>query len=275
MVTPFEMIAGRESRSQAIRFIGSDIYADIEQRAKALGFELNKGHDLYENFRIADQALRAEKYELIQKYYTVLSKHCNPFVSVEHDIEGVMGLAKEMKDKVQGTAMAIAERHGATCTPINLKSASSIKRKIDTDKCVSYALKDTVRTTIIAEEKEIPEIINELKREGTFLRYKHQGGDGFYGYSGNIVNLRMPNGVVAEIQVNTPEMIYAKEEAAEAILGKELFEVIKKKFGLPHGMGHKYYEMIREPEKYGLTDKLLERMKKKSFEYYSNFTKKK
>jgi len=32
------------------------------------------------------------------------------------------------------------------------------------------------------------------------------------GYSGNIVNIKTSNGLTAEIQVNTPKMIYAKEK---------------------------------------------------------------
>jgi hypothetical protein len=68
------------------------------------------------------------------------------------------------------------------------------------------------------------------------------------GYSGAIVNVEQANGMLAEIQVNSPEMIFAKEPEAlaEQILGPKLFSTIKNATGLPGGQGHKFYEAWRQ-----------------------------
>ena len=43
------------------------------------------------------------------------------------------------------------------------------------------------------------------------IAVKKQRPQNHLGYSGNIVNLQASNGLVAEVQVNTAKMIYAKE----------------------------------------------------------------
>jgi hypothetical protein len=40
-------------------------------------------------------------------------------------------------------------------------------------------------------------------------------------------------------------MIYAKEKNAKQLLGSKIFNEIKTKSGLPHGLGHGYYEEYR------------------------------
>lgn len=82
----------------------------------------------------------------------------------------------------------------------------------------------------------------------------------------------MPNGIIAEIQVNTKEMIYAKERPFDAkrIIGNEAWEKIYKKTGLEGGLGHKYYEEGRVLDV--VRDALrIEELQKKSREYYENF----
>ena len=94
----------------------------------------------------------------------------------------------------------------------------------------------------------------------------------FSGYSGNIVNLRMPNGIKSEIQVNTPQMIYGKNEerSARLILGDDVWEKIHRETGMPGGLGHKYYEEIRVLDRVKDSAKIAE-LEKLSNEYYSHF----
>jgi hypothetical protein len=75
------------------------------------------------------------------------------------------------------------------------------------------------------------------------------------------------SGGLGEIQVNTPEMIYAKEprEVARKILGDRQYEEIYRKTGMQGGQGHKLYERARElapgsPKR--------QRVEAKSREYY-------
>lgn len=158
-----------------------------------------------------------------------------------------MAKALEVGPEVQGIAEGIADKYGATVTPINYKSAASIKRKCRNELEYPQDLKDTVRTTIVASKEQIPSVIADLQKQAGFMRWKQQTPERFDGYSGNIVNIRMGNGVIAEIQVNTPEMIYAKNKPASAVrtIGQAKWDSIYEQTGLAGGLGHKYYEKIR------------------------------
>ena len=126
--------------------------------------------------------------------------------------------ALDVGNDVQSLAEQIASKYDAVCTPINYKSAESIKRKVLLERqnpltanFTPEMLKDAVRTTIIAPQDKIASVIDSLKKNELFLRYKSQGGDEYIGYVGNIVNIKTTNGLAAEIQINTAKMIYAKD----------------------------------------------------------------
>ena len=186
--------------------------------------------------------------------------------------------AHEVGDEVQGLAESIAAKYGAVCTPINYKSEESIKRKVLTEqlKDPSYTpdmLKDAVRTTIIVPRDKIEDVIDTLKKNDLFLRYKPQDGEEYIGYIGNIINLKTSNGLTAEIQINTAKMIYAKElpENAKKILGEKVWNAIRREVEVEGGLGHKYYEewrVMSDEEKLSVKGQTL---KKKSEEYYSHF----
>lgn len=73
MVTPFEMVCGREGKANAIKFVGEENYKAILKRAKAKGIELHRGHDFYEDFRIAKtEEDRRRLYGILQDYYRAL-----------------------------------------------------------------------------------------------------------------------------------------------------------------------------------------------------------
>ena len=188
--------------------------------------------------------------------------------------------AREVGSEVQSLAENIATRYGATCTPINYKSVGSIVRKVSTQRenMSSYAvakLKDTVRTTIIADRKSIDGIIYDLSDNYKVRALgddavKIQTADKYMGYTGTIVNLNTSSGLVGEIQVNTPKMIYAKEppEIAQALLGKPLWNKIYRETGVEGGLGHKLYEELRTLP---IGTPKYEELKRKSIEYYAHF----
>ena len=188
--------------------------------------------------------------------------------------------AREVGSEVQSLAENIATRYGATCTPINYKSVGSIVRKVNTERndMSSYAvakLKDTVRTTIIADRKSIDGIIYDLSDNYKVRALgddavKIQTADKYMGYTGTIVNLKTSSGLVGEIQVNTPKMIYAKEppEIAQALLGKPLWNKIYRETGVKGGLGHKLYEELRTLP---IGTPKYEELKRKSIEYYAHF----
>ena len=82
----------------------------------------------------------------------------------------------------------------------------------------------------------------------------------------------MPNGIQAEIQVNTPKMIYAKETETNArkILGDKVCDQIAKETGMQGGLGHKYYEDIRILDEVKDIAKIAE-LTKLSKSYYAHF----
>lgn len=187
--------------------------------------------------------------------------------------------ARAVGDEVQRLAESIAAKYEAVCTPVNYKSEASIIRKVqaeradDNPKFMPDMLKDTVRMTIIADKSKLESIINSLKKNELFLRYKPQSGDEYIGYIGNIVNIKTTKGLTAEIQVNTAKMIYAKEkpEDAKRILGLKTWNAIRKEVGIEGGLGHKYYEEWRAMSKEEQLSAKGQALKKKSEEYYAHF----
>lgn len=186
----------------------------------------------------------------------------------------LIGKAHQVGDIVQSKAVAIAEECNGVVTPINYKGFKSMFRKLrDPNDPISIDdIKDAVRTTIVVGQKEIDEVVSKLKELDEFWRYKRQTPDSYYGYSGHIINLSIPNGIKAEIQVNTPKMIFAKEKEVDArrILGDKVWEDIAKQTGMKGGLGHEYYEQIRLLDKVKDAKKI-EELSKKSREYYSHF----
>lgn len=183
-----------------------------------------------------------------------------------------MSSARDISLEVQRIAIEIANKFGARVTPISVKSRASIERKMKSEGATANDIKDAVRTTIIAPKEEIKNIVQELKNRDGFIRHKEQTPDKFFGYSGNIINMRGSNGLTYEVQVNTPEMIYAKEvpENAKQILGEDVWGEIKKKVNVDGGLGHKLYEDIRLLDT-AQNMELYERLKKESEQYYSLF----
>lgn len=190
------------------------------------------------------------------------------------DCSLLMSKARNVGNAVQEQAEIIAKKYGGVVTPINYKGFSSMYRKLNSEKDLLVSdIKDSVRNTIIVDKENIEYVVKDLQGLSSFSRYKQQTPEDFCGYSGNIINLKMPNGIQAEIQVNTPKMIYAKETETNArrILGDKIWEQISKETGMPGGLGHKYYEEIRILDK--ITDKnKKEELTKLSKSYYAHFS---
>lgn len=191
-------------------------------------------------------------------------------INTENSAKELVNRASLVGNEVQSLAEFIAKKNKGFVTPINYKSISSITRKVKTEGITPYDIKDAVRTTIIVPKSQIDEVLNELSDSDSFVRLKRQKPESFMGYSGNIVNIKTSNGLVAEIQVNTERMIYAKEkpEDAKRILGEKRWEEIQKQTGMEGGLGHKYYEEWRILDK---SDKKAQEIAEKSIKYYSHF----
>ena len=220
------------------------------------------------------------------KYAKIKREKTDAEKSLEKAIKDVVIRARSSGGEVQGLAESIAAGHNAICTPINYKSEASIKRKVllerkeKGDAYMPDKLKDLVRTTIIADRQNIDIVIEQLRMSEPVKAFKgiavkKQRPQNYLGYSGNIVNLQTSNGLVAEIQVNTAKMIYAKElpENAKAILGEKLWNKIHRETGIEGGLGHKYYEEWRVMSNEEQQSAKGIALRKRSEEYYSHFNK--
>lgn len=159
--------------------------------------------------------------------------------------------AESVGNKLQAIAEGIAKKYGARVTPINYKSVDSIVRKAKGEANGIKDIKDSYRTTIIADKGSIPKIIKDLKgkyKGFEFVRLKEQKLD--TGYSGNIINIRnKKTGLIGEIQVNTAKMIYAKENysiAYKLLGGKPCEKSIKRPRNHPVGDMH-YMSKVEPP----------------------------
>ena len=201
-------------------------------------------------------------------------------VSVEDaDVKDLVAKAQESAPEVDKLGNDLASKYGAVVTPINMKSADSIVRKTNTEEGGNLGeIKDSVRNTIITDDPvAMQNIIKDLSNDPRVAngngRIKSQSHDSNpLGYSGNLINIKTANGLTAEIQVNTPKMIYAKEkpENAKLILGEKKYNEIKKQVGIEGGKGHELYEKYRVLV-VGKDDKQRKQIEQESKKYYSKF----
>ncbi|ABD82119.1 hypothetical protein [Saccharophagus degradans] len=102
------------------------------------------------------------------------------------------------------------------------------------------------RNKIIVPPDKLDAAVAELAKRGVKIKVIDGTKDPL-GYSGVNFTIKTQSGIVGEIQVNTPAMIYAKEPEpiARALLGDDLYTSIATKSGIPSGQGHKLYEQWR------------------------------
>lgn len=200
--------------------------------------------------------------------------------TMSNNVSKLEEMALESKPQLEEITNTISNENNAQATPVSLKSAESITRKaVDELNGEVFQVQDAVRSTIFTSDKRrLNSIMTELRNlPNTIKSYTQVAAENDLGYSGFIAKIKMNNGLIAEIQANTPEMIFAKEKEVNAIkiLGKDLFDSIKTKTGLEGGLGHKYYEEWRLlvargklTEAQFIRKKEIERLSK---EYYSRF----
>jgi hypothetical protein len=164
----------------------------------------------------------------------------------------------------------IAKEVGATVTPVSIKSPSRIYEKANTDYNGDITkVRDMVRNTFICDESKQQELLSTIHERFNVVRMKVQNADNDpMGYSGILLNIKNTNGTFTEIQINSPQMIYAKQTNAENLLGKTLYNKIKKESRLESGFGHRYYEQLRSLSA-ELDDDIRNEIMKKSKDYYN------
>jgi len=159
----------------------------------------------------------------------------------------VYAKAPAAKIEIDGVADEIAEKFGGQVAKAPIKSQERAIQKIISDYDGDAAkIKDLARNTIIVPADKMDSVVEELAKRGANVKVIDGVIDPL-GYSGVNSTIQTKAGIVGEIQVNTPEMIYAKESEAVAkeLLGDDMYSSIAAKSGTKGGEGHKLYEQWR------------------------------
>lgn len=157
--------------------------------------------------------------------------------------------APDAKCEIDGLADNIAGKTGGRVAKAPLKGRDRALEKAMKDyDGDATRIKDLARNTIIVEDQnQYNNTVTLLKQQGASIKI-HDAATHPLGYSGTNAFIKTEAGIYGEIQVNTPEMIYAKElpPVAKAILGEEKYAELTTKPGMPPaGRGHQLYEEWR------------------------------
>jgi len=133
-------------------------------------------------------------------------------------------------------------------------------------------LNDVARNTVVlSDAKDLKKATSMLESSGKVRSRTIYDGKGPLGYRGVNYKVITKQGYQAEIQFNTPEMIWAKEKEKDsrAILGDKLWGSVNNKVNpkgtLNSGEGHVYYEKWRDKD----TSRIVKtNIEKKSKDYY-------
>ncbi len=165
----------------------------------------------------------------------------------ESQLDAMYAKAPAAKGEIDALAARIATETGGKVAKAPLKGRErALEKAINDYGGDATRIKDIARNTIVVEADQYDKAIALLKGQGAKVKNIAPSSNPM-GYSGANAIIGTKVGVPAEIQVNTPEMIYAKESpaAAKAILGEEKYAELASRTGVPGGRGHQLYEEYR------------------------------
>ena len=182
-------------------------------------------------------------------------------------LDKIYAKAPEAKKQISSIGKDVAAKVGGFYIDGGIKPKQRSKEKVEKEYDGDESkLKDVVRGTVAVDKKDYHAAKELLEPHSTQLK-QHKGNSSPLGYSGVNSHIKTDAGIHGEIQVNTPEMIYAKEKPSDAkrMLGIKMYNDIKNMMG-PAGKGHEYYEKWRSAEDGSPEKKQIEKACKK---YYS------
>jgi len=190
------------------------------------------------------------------------------------EVKAYLQKAKESGKEIENIGTYIAVGLGGQVSEINYKTANSIARKAnDYYKGKVDKVKDAVRNTVIIDKHNIQQALDKAKSIPGYIRTNERNPDtDNLGYKGHAIIFKTKNGMYGEVQINTPEIIYAKEteSSGRKMLGDKKYDEIAKRIGVKGGLGHKLFEEWRSLN----DEKDLKRKKEiqnQSKQYYSHF----
>jgi hypothetical protein len=172
--------------------------------------------------------------------------------TIRGNVRKVYKYAPEAKNLIDSMADSIAEQVGGKVAKAPLKGQARAMQKVINDYGGDATrLGDLARNTIIVkDQKALMKAVELLKDDPNVRSVKEvQPETDALGYFGVNAKVAHPNGMLAEVQVHTPEMIFAKEKPADArrLLGDAEYDAVQKKLGnIEGGLGHKLYEEWRD-----------------------------
>jgi uncharacterized Zn-binding protein involved in type VI secretion len=170
-------------------------------------------------------------------------------LKTERQLDEMYAVAPKAKVEIDALADSIAMESGGKVAKAPLKGrARAMEKAIKDYDGDATQIKDLARNTIIVEDQsQYGKAVNLLRQHGAKIK-THEADTNPMGYSGTNSTIKTEAGIYGEIQVNTPEMIYAKElpPVAKSILGEEKYAELASKPGMPPaGRGHQLYEEWR------------------------------
>jgi hypothetical protein len=212
------------------------------------------------NARSADESRAISQQKRETEWESVASDHgpdrvqtINTEVSdkerrTELQLDAIYAKASAAKDEVDSLAESIAkDTHGKVAKAPLKDRARAIQKANEDYEGDASKIKDIARNTIVVDQNQYGNAVALLEKHGATVTTIDPETDPL-GYSGSNAVFVTEVCIPAEIQVNTPEMTYAKEspDNAKAILGEEKYAEIAEKTGISGGRGHQLYEEWRK-----------------------------
>ncbi len=176
-----------------------------------------------------------------------------PKSDLDNALDVLYAKAERTKKEIDQLATRVAEQHNGKVAMAPLKSRERARQKIETAyKGDASRIKDLARNTIVVPKGQERAALDTLLRENPNIRPEHvkivDPESDPLGYSGINVTVPAESGHPGEIQINSSEMIYAKEHPSNSrsILGESTFNDLASRPDLPPGgQGHGMYEEWR------------------------------
>lgn len=218
------------------------------------------------------QIENTDSFGLDQDRYKKLSQSIDRANKSQPEFESIV---KSISDKFGGVSV-LPPVESIEKAALNVLNKPAIAGKVEN-------LTDLNRGTVLVDS-DIEGVFNHILKTQKYVNNDVtkpkllRRGDDVLGYTGGNIRVELPGGAIGEIQVNTPKMIYAKEDekTARSILGDKVYDRLNKQYNGTGGMGHKIYdEWAQIPAIEKVNDSLSQRAQElitKSNKYYSQFT---
>jgi hypothetical protein len=167
--------------------------------------------------------------------------------ATELQLDEMYAKAPAAKAEIDALADSIAKEIGGRVAKAPLKQRDrALEKAIKDYGGDASKVKDIARNTIVVDPNQYEKAVALLKEQGADVKNIDATSDPM-GYSGTNAVIKTKGGLPAEIQVNTPEIIYAKESPANGrvILGERKYAELAARTGVPGGRGYRLYEEWR------------------------------